>query len=130
MKSIVNVFVAIALVFGINSCGAQHPTEINVSVDKLKEITDNLPENTVILDVRTPNEVKDGMVPHAVNMDYSRKEFEAQVQALDKTKTYYIYCKAGGRSAGAVEYMQNLGFTNVHNVEGGYDAWLDAGYNN
>jgi rhodanese-related sulfurtransferase len=44
----------------------------------------------------------------------------------DKTRPIVVYCKSGGRSALATATLQQLGFTNVYSMIGGYDAWSAA----
>ena len=61
--------------------------------------------NAVILDVRTEDEWNQGIIPGAINIDiYKGQGFIYQVDELDKFKTYYIYCRSGGRSGQAVSY--------------------------
>jgi rhodanese-related sulfurtransferase len=80
--------------------------------------------NSVILDVRTEEECRDGIIPNAINIDiYKGQGFIYQIEALDKTKNYYVYCKAGGRSAQACAIMNQLGFNNTYNLEGGFSQW-------
>jgi rhodanese-related sulfurtransferase len=80
--------------------------------------------NAVILDVRTAEECSEGMIPNALNIDiYKGQGFTYEVDALDKSKNYYVYCKAGGRSAQACAVMNQLGFENTFNLEGGFMQW-------
>ena len=59
-------------------------------------------ENAVILDVRTEAEYNDGIILNAINIDIHKgQEFIAELEALDKSKNYYVYCAAGVRSANA-----------------------------
>lgn len=76
----------------------------------------------MVLDVRTPGEYNGGHLPKAVNVDYNNG-FEAGMQNMDKSKTYLVYCQAGGRSAKATQWMVSNGFTNVYNMNGGFSAW-------
>lgn len=88
-------------------------------VDQLKADTD-----AVILDVRTAEECNEGIIPNSLNIDiYKGQGFIYEVDALDKTKNYYVYCKAGGRSAQACAVMNQLGFENTFNLEGGFMQW-------
>jgi len=80
-------------------------------------------KDVVILDVRTPSEVAAGQVAGAVNIDVMNSSFGEKIAALDKDKTYVVYCKSGGRSVTASKKMLAAGFTDVVNVEGGYTAW-------
>ncbi|WP_445732393.1 rhodanese-like domain-containing protein [Mariniflexile sp.] len=81
-------------------------------------------ENAVVLDVRTDAEVADGIIPNAIHIDiYKGQGFIDEVEALDKTKNYYVYCRSGNRSGQACAIMENLGFDNAYNLEGGILEW-------
>ena len=81
-------------------------------------------ENAAILDVRTEEEVANGYIPEAINIDlYKGQGFIYQVEELDKGKTYFVYCLAGSRSAQACGIMKQLGFENVYNLVGGISQW-------
>lgn len=81
-------------------------------------------ENAVILDVRTEDEWNDGIIPNAINIDiYKGQGFIYKVEELDKSKNYYVYCKAGGRSAQACNIMNQMGFETTYNLMGGFSEW-------
>ena len=81
-------------------------------------------ENSVILDVRTEDECNNGVIPNSINIDiYLGQEFIEQLETLDKTKNYYVYCRSGARSANACEAMNTLGFENAYNLLGGILEW-------
>ena len=81
-------------------------------------------ENSVILDVRTEDECNQGVIPNSINIDiYLGQEFMEQLETLDKTKNYYVYCRSGARSAKACEAMNTLGFDNAYNLLGGILEW-------
>ena len=81
-------------------------------------------ENAFLLDVRTPDEVEEGYIPNATNIDiYLGQEFLAELEKLDKTKNYYVYCRSGQRSGQACAIMNKLGFENAFNLEGGFMNW-------
>jgi phage shock protein E len=84
--------------------------------------------NAVILDVRTPEEVKQGTLQGAKVLDFRSSDFAAKLGQLDKSKTYFVYCKGGGRSSKTVDLMKSSGFTHVHELKDGYDGWVAAGY--
>lgn len=80
--------------------------------------------NAVIIDVRTPEEWSEGIIPNAQMIDiYEGQGFIYKLDELDKSKNYYVYCKAGGRSAQACQIMQQLGFENTYNLIGGFMQW-------
>jgi rhodanese-related sulfurtransferase len=81
-------------------------------------------DNSVVLDVRTPEEFEEGFIPNALNIDiYKGQGFVYLVDELDKSKKYYVYCKAGGRSHQACKIMQELGFQDTYNLLGGIMNW-------
>lgn len=81
-------------------------------------------ENAVVLDVRTPDEWEEGIIPQAIMIDiYRGQGFLDDVEKLDKSKNYYVYCKAGGRSAQACQLMNQMGFRNTYNLWGGFSQW-------
>lgn len=80
--------------------------------------------NAVIVDVRTEDEWNEGIIPNAINLDiYKGQGFIYAVEELDKTKHYYVYCKAGGRSQQACDIMNELGIENTYNLVGGMLQW-------
>ena len=80
--------------------------------------------NAVVLDVRTEDEWNDGFIPNAVFNDiYKGQGFIYKLEEMDKTKNYYVYCKSGGRSGQACAIMNQLGFKNAFNLEGGFKNW-------
>ena len=83
--------------------------------------------NSAILDVRTEDEWQDGIIPGALLNDiYKGQGFIYRLEELDKSKNYYVYCKAGGRSAQACSIMSQMGFANTYNLEGGMMHWEGA----
>lgn len=89
---------------------------------KLKELP-----NAIVVDVRTPEEFAEGYIPGAQNINFNAPDFEQKISALDRNKTYFVYCKAGTRSAKAVSKMSELGFTSLYSLDGGYMAWKEKG---
>ena len=81
-------------------------------------------QEAVIIDVRTPQEIQQGYIPNALHMNImDAGSFMAEAQQLDKNKNYFVYCKAGGRSAQACMILNSIGFGNTFNLEGGFDNW-------
>ncbi len=81
----------------------------------------------IILDVRTPDEFKEGHIPGAINIDWNGNDFNSKVSELDKNKPVFLYCYGGGRSAAGAKALKKKGFTNVYDLEGGMAAWRKAG---
>lgn len=80
--------------------------------------------NAVVIDVRTAEEIEQGMIPNALHIDIHRGQgFIDEVSSLDNSKSYYIYCKSGGRSAQACAVLNQLGFERAYNLTGGITQW-------
>ncbi len=80
--------------------------------------------NSVVLDVRTQEEVDLGIIPNSIHLDiYKGQGFIYELEELDKTKNYYVYCRSGARSGQACTIMNQLGFENAYNLLGGIIEW-------
>jgi rhodanese-related sulfurtransferase len=91
-----------------------------------KDWTEKLMNNkdAIVLDVRTPEECLEGIIPNALMIDiFKGQGFVYEVDVLDKNKEIYVYCKAGSRSAQACNIMNQLGFENTFNLLGGFMQW-------
>lgn len=77
----------------------------------------------VIMDVRTPTEFTEEGLEGAVNIDYRSPAFRDELNKLDKSKSYLVYCRSGVRSRSAVDIMAELGFREVYNLVGGITQW-------
>ncbi|MEM9001423.1 MAG: rhodanese-like domain-containing protein [Bacteroidota bacterium] len=81
-------------------------------------------DNAFVLDVRTPEEVEDGYIPTATNIDiYLGQGFLDGIEMLDRSKNYYVYCRSGNRSGQACAIMKSVGFENAYNLMGGFTEW-------
>ncbi|MEO7989544.1 MAG: rhodanese-like domain-containing protein [Chryseolinea sp.] len=78
--------------------------------------------DAILLDVRTDEEFKSEHIPNAININVMEDSFIAKIAALDKTKTYFVYCRSGGRSGSACSIMSKQGY-NVYNLAGGISNW-------
>lgn len=103
------------------SCSAQDTIKTICPNDFAKEIV--AVSDVVVLDVRTAKEYAESHLNGAINIDFLQtKDFEKRIAELDKTKTYYVYCRSGKRSHNAAVKMRALGF-NVVDMKGGIIAW-------
>lgn len=83
---------------------------------QLKEDT-----QSVVLDVRTLDEVSEGVIPGAIHLDiFMGQGFLDGLEKLDKSKNYFVYCRSGNRSGQACAIMQSVGFETAHNLVGGF----------
>ncbi len=129
-----NTLFLFALVFAIMACKQENKpaqasenteatTEVqNITVADLKAKMAGSSQ-PFILDVRTPAEVAQGIIEGATVIDINDPAFMDKVNALDKNAPTVVYCKVGGRSATACSVMKEMGFKELYNLEGGYDAW-------
>jgi rhodanese-related sulfurtransferase len=108
----------------ISSCNSQSTSSCNISATDFakKDLS-----KAVIIDVRTPGEFGSGHLKGAEMIDISNREFQAKIGKLNKSATYFVYCKTGVRSRSAVSYMVQNGFTKVCNIDGGTLAMVRSG---
>lgn len=81
----------------------------------------------IVLDVRTGREFRAGHIDGAININYFSLSFRGKIRELDATKTYLIHCKSGHRSGRAAPIMKAEGIDVVIHMDGGFDAWKEAG---
>jgi phage shock protein E len=86
-----------------------------------------LTDAAVVLDVRTPAEFAEGHLGGARHVDFLAPDFRHRVEALDRARPYFLYCRTGNRSGQAAEFMRAMGFREVYNV-GGLEALARAGF--
>ncbi|HCS21853.1 MAG TPA: rhodanese-like domain-containing protein [Bacteroidetes bacterium] len=79
--------------------------------------------NVVTIDVRTSGEVLEGYIDGADLFIDVNGDFKSQIATLDKSKTYLVYCRSGGRSSTAAKMMEAEGFNSIYNLSGGISSW-------
>ena len=82
----------------------------------------------VILDCRTAKEFKKGHLPKAINIQRGLLEFKVTKKIPNKTGYIICYCKSGDRSCLSTCTLGQMGYTNVKSMDGGWKAWVKAGY--
>lgn len=97
-----------------------------ISVQELNSQIATKNPTQVVIDVRTPPELLTGIIKGAVTKNYYSFDFEQFVKALDKSKTYLIYCRSGGRSHAASQIFTKHGLKSI-NIKGGINAWNSLG---
>jgi len=97
----------------------------NVSVGKAQTLLKERAGKAdfVILDVRTPEELAEGHIDGAVNLDVQARNFEKKLRALDRKKSYLVYCRTGNRSRKATVAMEALGFRSIFHMTDGIVRW-------
>jgi rhodanese-related sulfurtransferase len=106
---------------------AETPGVRLVSVQQAADIQADPPTDLVILDVRTPEEFAEAHIDGAMMIDFYLDDFADRLADLDPEVPYLVYCRSGNRSGQAVAIMEELGFADVADVDGGITTWFDAG---
>lgn len=89
----------------------KHP-DINQGVQEYKNAA-----GAVLLDVRTPQEYREGHIPGSQNVPLQQLDKVEDVTE-NKDTVLYVYCHSGARSRQAVSLLKHMGYTNVHNIGG------------
>ena len=96
-----------------------------VDIDEFAELVKK--RDTVLLDVRTPEEFAAGHIPGARNLNVNDPGFRAQIAELDPEITYLVYCRSGRRSQGACQIMGQAGLDRLYELMPGFNGWKSAG---
>ncbi|GDX14250.1 MAG: molybdopterin-synthase adenylyltransferase MoeB [Ilumatobacteraceae bacterium] len=83
--------------------------------------------NVVVLDVREPDEFEQGALPEVVHIPRGHLEAQVETRIIDKSTPVVVYCAGGVRSAFAAKTLQELGYSNVVSMAGGFGKWKDEG---
>jgi len=121
----------ICIGFLIPSLSAQDSTRIiAVSAKEAADLIDkhNGDDEFAILDIRTPGEFQSGHLAKSIPIDFYSQTFADQLNRLDKTKTYLVYCRTGNRSTKSLELFKKLKFQKVYHMASGISAWKSEGF--
>ena len=80
-----------------------------------------------VLDVREPDEFEQGALAGAIHIPRGHLEAQIETRIVDKSAPVVVYCAGGVRSAFATKTLQDLGYTNVVSMAGGFGKWKDEG---
>ncbi len=124
------------IVLALNACGAQPaPTQavvVNIDPATLPPEIDvtttaalkNNPD-VVLIDVREQSEYDAGHIPGVTLIPLG--QVPDRMSEIPKDKTVILTCRSGNRSGQATEFLRQQGYTQVHNMAGGIQAWQQAG---
>jgi rhodanese-related sulfurtransferase len=93
--------------------------------------------NTLVIDVRDSAQAHAGSIPGAINIDYGDLLFAADNEVpeewrdsrlQDRSRPIITHCVLGPLGAIAAKTLQDMGFTNINYLEGGFEAWKAAGF--
>jgi rhodanese-related sulfurtransferase len=99
------------------------PREFQALLDRYQGDPD-----VVLLDVRTPKEFQDGHIDGAILLDYYSSDYVERLKALDREKTYLIYCRSGNRSGKSLAIFEKLGFRRAYHMDTGVIGWSREKY--
>jgi len=104
--------------------GEEKPVEAGIPEMQVEELKRRLDagEDVFILDVREPHEYQIcNLGGHLIPLG----DLPKRINELDTSREIVAHCKMGGRSAKAVQFLRQAGFTKVKNLTGGITAWAD-----
>lgn len=105
-RSLILSVSALAVMFGLASCAAPSSAGPTVEVGP----------DTIVIDVRTPEEYAAGHLDGAQLIDFNGGQVAAAIPTLDPDAEYLVYCRSGNRSGQAIALMEQAGFTNLTNL--------------
>lgn len=112
---------AVAFLLGAGSGFAQ-----DIGPERASALLAEKKADLTVLDVRTPEEFRQGRLRGARNINYFASGFDGEVAALNPERPVLIYCRSGVRSASAVKVLKKAGIKKVYNLLGGILAWEGA----
>jgi len=95
---------------------------VNLNSDSFEQQL-NEDKDAVLIDTRTKAEYNDGHLRDAKLIDIYSSSFQSEIDKLDRSKSYYVYCRSGNRSYHAALAMKKMGFEKVYNLESGIIGW-------
>ena len=119
------------------ACGGQADTvDVATSDVNLDELPQEVDVQTVfeiqgmddvyVLDVREQNEYDEKHIPNVTLLPMS--EIQNRLDEIPTDKEVIITCRSGNRSGQVMQFLEQNGFDNVHNMQGGIVAWEEAGF--
>ena len=131
MKNLVALALLVALVTVVTlTSGCATTTIEDITPQEAFTLIQNNQDNPdfVILDVRTPEEFAEEHIEDAINLDFRSETFRDELDKLDKSRTYLVHCRSGGRSRNALDIVAELNFREAYNMLGGIIQWKAEGF--
>ncbi|WP_445732392.1 rhodanese-like domain-containing protein [Mariniflexile sp.] len=126
-KGVLFYYIIFFAVLGCKESVAQEQVK-TVSAKEMQTLIEAA-DSVQLIDVRTPQEYKEGHLRNAKNIDFLSSSFSKDINVLDKQKPVFIYCRSGKRSTKSVKEFLDAGFTEIYNLEGGILQWEAQGLN-
>ncbi|WP_353183763.1 rhodanese-like domain-containing protein [Parapedobacter lycopersici] len=98
-----------------------------VQADRFAHYMDSLAVYQLV-DVRTNAEFKEGHISGAKQLDINKASFERRVSRLDRDQSVLLYCRTGKRSHRAAQLLEQLGFREIIELDGGVTSWKESGH--
>ena len=118
MKKVFFIFI---MMYSFSSCAQETKQHQLISQEEFAKI---LTKEIQLLDVRTPQEYKQGYIEGAILINFFDSDFVTKVSSrFDKNKPLYIYCAVGGRSNKAAKKLIADGFDSIYDLKGGFIKW-------
>lgn len=99
----------------------------NLKADEFKNQLNNN-RNKILIDVREPNEYREGYIPGAINIPLS--QLKGRIGEVPKDKDIFLYCRSGMRSKQAARILSKKGVKYLTNLQGGILSWTGSIKNN
>ncbi|MEO1258165.1 MAG: rhodanese-like domain-containing protein [Bacteroidota bacterium] len=97
----------------------------NLSPEEFKQALEST-KGAILVDCRTPDEFKFSRIKGAINFNYLTQHFVEEMENLDPSNEYFVYCRSERRSLRTCTLLKNGGFAKVYNLEGGLQEWISA----
>jgi rhodanese-related sulfurtransferase len=117
------------VIFCLLIWGCSNPATSQVEEINNQQLTQLMEDKEIqLVDVRTPEEVSQGIIEGAQNIDFRNADFKSNISELDKKKPIVVYCGAGIRSSKSATLLQELGFEEIYDLTGGFNQWEAENY--
>ena len=116
------LFAVVSVVFILTSSCTIGQTTNDIELDEYEKKMAS--EKYLLVDVRTAEEFSDRHIEGALNIDYFSATFSDDISKVGFEIPVLLYCRLGNRSSKAMKIMNELGFKEVYNLEGGIKGWI------
>lgn len=141
MKTLSISYILLISIFSMAACAQNNKTAapelatekpasvaMNINTDEFARLMQEK-KDAIILDIRTDEEVAGGYIEGMMQIDFYDDSFKEKIAVLDRNKPVMVYCRSAGRSTQAMGMLSEMGFREVYNLQGGFEAWKSAGKN-
>ena len=137
MKNLKLIMPLLVLILALAACGGQTDTvdapTSSINVDELPQEIDvetvydlKDREDVFVIDVREQYEYDEKHIPNVTLLPMS--EIQSRLDEIPSDKEVIVTCRSGNRSGQVTQFLNQNGYDNVHNMQGGIIAWEEAGY--